>query len=94
MRAIVWLIILMIPLAAAGCGKQMAPSIQDVKKQHEARLLAIPGVVSVGIGLDPGGQPAIIVGLKAPDPEAEAKIPSSLDGYPVLIQIVGAIEAQ
>jgi hypothetical protein len=94
MKALVWLFILVVPLTAAGDGKKMAPSIQDVKKRHELRLLAMPDVVSVGIGLNPEGQTAIVIGLKAPNPDAEAKIPPTLDGYPVLIQIVGAIKAQ
>jgi hypothetical protein len=60
--------------------KIMTPSIQEVKKKHEARLLALPGVVSVGIGRDPRGNPAVIVGLDSPRPETQAQIPPQLDG--------------
>ena len=84
----------MMPLAVLGNGKDMSPSIQDVKKQYEKRLLSMPGVVSVGIGLDAAGHQAIMVGMKEPNPETEAKIPSTLEGHPVVIQIIGPIKVQ
>jgi len=74
--------------------KNMTPSIQDVKKKHEARLMSLPGVVSVGIGRDPQGNPAVIVGMDSPRAETQARIPPQLDGYPLLIQIVGPLKAQ
>jgi hypothetical protein len=54
----------------------------------------MPGVVSVGIGLDPNGNQAIIVGLDGPRPETAAKIPAMLEDYPVEVQIIGPIKAQ
>ena len=74
--------------------KIMTPPIQDVKKKHEARLMSLPGVVSVGIGRDPQGNPAVIVGLDSPRSETQARIPPQLDGYPLLTQIVGPLKAQ
>jgi hypothetical protein len=72
----------------------MHPSIREVKKTHELRLLTLPGVVSVGIGLDKKGQPAIIIGLDSPNPETEMKLPTELDGYSVVVRITGQIKAQ
>jgi hypothetical protein len=72
----------------------MAPSIQEVKKQHEARLVGLPGVVSVGIGLDQNGQQAIIIGLDGSNPGIEAQLPKTLEGYPVAVKDVGPIKAQ
>lgn len=72
----------------------MHPSIQEVKKLHEPRLLSLPGVVSVGIGLDEKGQSAIIIGLDSANPETEAKLPTELDGYSVAVRITGPIKAQ
>jgi len=72
----------------------MTPSIQDVKKKHAARLMSLPGVVSVGIGRDSQGNAAMIVGLDSPRSETQARIPPQLDGYPLLIQIVGPLKAQ
>ena len=71
----------------------MSDSIKDVKRRHEAGLLQLPGVVSVGIGRDDSGQPAIIVGLTAANPETESRIPKALEGYPVIVQVVGKITA-
>jgi hypothetical protein len=70
------------------------PSIQEVKKLHEHRLLALPGVVSVGIGLDEKGQSAIIIGLDSPNPETETKLPTELEGYLVAVRITGPLKAQ
>jgi hypothetical protein len=50
-------------------------------------------VVSVGIGRDKDGNPAIIVGLDGSHPEIEAQLPGSLENYPVLVEVVGPIKA-
>jgi hypothetical protein len=71
----------------------MPSSINDVKARHEAALLRLPDVVSVGIGLDENSNPAIIVGLKRPNPETESQLPTQLQGYTVLVRIVGEIRA-
>jgi hypothetical protein len=94
MRAMVSILVLLIPLTALGESQGMRPSIQEVKEQHAARFLGLADVVSVGIGLDSNGDQAIIVGLGRPNPETEAKIPPRLEGYPVVVQIVGSIKAQ
>ena len=94
MKTIIAVIVLIMPLLALGDDLNMPSSIQKVKKQHEARFLDMPGVVSVGLGLDPNGNQAIIVGLDGPRPETEAKIPAMLEDFPVVIQIVGPIKAQ
>jgi hypothetical protein len=87
-------IVLITPWLALGDDQGMSPSIQEVKKQHEARFLDMPGVVSVGIGLDPNGNQAIIVGLDASNPEIESKIPQMVEGFPVITQIIGSLKAQ
>lgn len=94
MRTIALAIVLITPWLALGDDLDMSPSIQDVKRQNEARFLAMQGVVSVGIGLDSNGNQAIIVGLDASNPEIEAKIPEIVDGFPVIIQIIGSLKAQ
>ena len=94
MRVIALAIVLITPWLALGDDQGMSPSIQEVKKQNEARFLAMPGVVSVGIGLDPSGNQAIIVGLETPNPEIEAKIPEMVEGFPVIVQIIGSLKAQ
>jgi hypothetical protein len=92
-----WLLIPLFLFSAflfRGDNPMTTPSIQDVKKKHEAKLMSLPGVVSVGIGLGPGGRPAVIVGLDKSRPEVQAQIPSQLEGHPLIIQILGLIKAQ
>lgn len=72
----------------------MLSSIKDVKKRHKARLLKIPSVVSVGIGLNKDGQSVIVIGLDGPNAKSERQLPSMLEGYPVEIRIVGTLKPQ
>ncbi|MDO9339901.1 MAG: hypothetical protein Q7T72_05165 [Bacteroidales bacterium] len=72
----------------------MSLTIQEVKEKHEARILKIEGVISVGIGLREDKTPAIIVGLNQDKQGLVRRIPLVLDGYPVEIQIIGSIKAQ
>lgn len=94
MRMIAICTMLLVPLLALGDDPDMSPSIQDVKRQHEAQLLKMTGVVSVGIGLDSEGNPAIIVGLDGSHPDTESNIPATLENFPVVVQTIGSIRAQ
>ena len=71
----------------------MAADIKTVKEKHQAALLALPGVVSVGIGLSEGEQ-VIIIGVDGKHPETIPKLPTNLEGYPVQTQTSGTIKAQ
>ena len=74
--------------------REMPATIQDVKARHARQLLATPGVVSVGIGLDAEGREMIVIGLDRPRPETQAALPTQLEGYPVRVDIIGAVKAQ
>ncbi len=69
----------------------------DVKKarrllaRHRRRLMALPDVVSVGVG-EVNGEAVILVGLRRPD--AAAGIPAQVEGVPVRTRVVGTIRAQ
>ena len=69
----------------------MSPTIEEVKARHVDSLMALPSVVSVGIGLNEAGDPAIVVGLDAPNPDTQERIPGELEGHPVEVQIIGPI---
>jgi hypothetical protein len=89
-----WLLILVLFPAMVLCkDKDMNRSIQQVKAKHENRLMEIPGVVSVGIGKDKSGNMAIIVGVDRPRSDTAAQLPRQLDGYPVVVEVVGSIKA-
>ena len=71
----------------------MSPTIQEVKAKHADRLLAMQGVVSVGIGKEADGKYVIIIGLDGPHSETVDQLPKALDGYPVRVQIIGPVKA-
>ena len=68
--------------------------IREVKARHEQGLLGTPGVVSVGVGLAPGGEQAIIVGVSSNAEALRKQLPNALEGYPVIVQNTGTIKAQ
>lgn len=94
MKAVMVFILLAFPAIVWCNGDDMTTNIREVKAKHESRLLQQPGVVSVGIGQDEAGREVIVVGLARDESKAAARIPETLDGYPVRIQTVGPIQAQ
>lgn len=88
-------------LAPAGCDGSDDPSeeevpvatIQEVKDAHTDAWMEVPGVVGVGIGLC-DGEECIRVFLARPSPEAEDAIPDRVGGYPVDLEVTGAVRPQ
>ena len=72
----------------------MALTIQEAKVRHAQRLLALPGVVSVGVGRDAEGREAIVVGLDRARPETQSRLPAQLEGYRVRVEVIGPVKAQ
>lgn len=72
----------------------MSATIREAKARHEARLLAMPGVVSVGVGRGDDGRPVIVIGVDEPRPQTMAELPETLEGHPVRVEIVGRIRSQ
>ena len=71
----------------------MPSEIDDVLQRHTASLMALPNVVSVGIG-ERDGRPTIVVGVTEMVPSAELapeeRIPEALEGHEVDVQELGA----
>src|SRR5881392_1868860 len=66
--------------------------INDVLRAHDKELLAIPGVVGIYVGeLDDGKTPCLKVMLLRKSDETERAIPKTLEGYPVVMEVTGAI---
>jgi hypothetical protein len=70
-------------------------AVRRVKERHEARLLAIPGVVGVGVGRSEKviGQAAIEIYVKQPKSSLHGLLPDSLEGVEVKIVETGEIHA-
>ena len=79
-----------------GCGAEKATERTDdiltVKERHEGQLLAIPGVVGVGIG-ERAGEQHVVVMVEERTAEHDRQVPDTLEGYPVLIEVTGPIDA-
>ncbi len=58
---------------------------------EEARLLAVPGVTSVGIGHGPAGGEALVVGVV--DAGVAAQLPREIKGVPVIVTVTGEVDA-
>lgn len=101
----IWRVLpLVLALYGAGCHTQPAHraetpdstmsrrDINLVLKEHDAELLAIPGVVGVFVGLlQDGKTPCLKVMADRKTPELESRIPKSLEGYPVVVEETGPI---
>jgi hypothetical protein len=84
----------------AGCGHPMTPNrssspprdINAVLADHDAELLAIPGVVGVYVGLLKDEKtPCLKVMLAREDSRLKRRIPRSLEGHPVVTEVTGEI---
>lgn len=66
--------------------------INAVLKDHDKKLLAIPGVVGVYVGLLPDDETLCLkVMVIKETEEIKERIPKSIEGYPVLIEESGPI---
>jgi hypothetical protein len=82
------------------CQKNMAQNhsaspkrdINEVLRDHDKELLAIPGVVGVYVAvLDDGKTPCLKVMLARSSVETERTLPKTLEGYPVVSEVTGEI---
>ena len=66
--------------------------INAVLADHDDRLMAMPGVVGVYIGvLEDGTTPCLKVMLRQPDKKLEQSLPRVLEGYRVVLEVTGEI---
>ena len=72
-----------------------APSrpVAAVLADHAPSLMALGGITAVGESALPDGTPCIRVFLLARDPEVEKRIPSRIEGHPVVVVVSGEIRA-
>ena len=67
-------------------------NIEAVLKEHTDRLLSLPGVVGTAIG-QCEEKPCIKVLVVKRTPELLEKIPSELQGFPVVVEETGPIRS-
>src|SRR5918999_4055734 len=99
-RWIFGLVCRLVAATATGCGKNMAQNnsptpkrdINAVLRDHDRKLLAIPGVVGVYVAvLEDGMTPCLKVMLARKTPESERDLPKSIEGHPVISEVTGEI---
>ncbi|MHB1017792.1 MAG: hypothetical protein ACYC2X_07910 [Coriobacteriia bacterium] len=75
-------------------GRESAGAAQagTVLAHHAEGLMRTSGVMSVGVGTDAAGNPAIVVGISGHQ-AAELGLPESIEGVPVVVQEVGRPDA-
>jgi hypothetical protein len=66
-------------------------AVEQVLAREEARLLAVPGVTSVGISLGTAVGEALAVGVV--DAGVAARLPLEIDGVPVVVTVTGEVDA-
>ena len=67
-------------------------TIEQVQREYTDVWMEIPGVVGTAIGMH-RGKPCILVLTASDSPEIRDKVPSIVEGYPVVIQYTGEIRA-
>jgi hypothetical protein len=96
------LLLTLVFLAGAGChGNHTPPSmntstprrdINDVLRDHDRELLAIPGVAGVFVGLlDDKKTSCLKVMVEKRAASLIKKIPSQIEGHPVIVEETGPI---
>jgi len=63
---------------------------KEVQERNTDRLMANPDVVGTAVGLNPGGQAAVMILTKKP---GVGGLPNQLEGVPVVIRVTGEIFA-
>jgi len=67
-------------------------TIEQVQEEHTDEWMALPGVEGTAIGLYEG-KPCIKVFTSRKPQQLRDKIPSTVEGYPVIIEETGAFHA-
>ena len=69
-----------------------SPAIEEVLNKHTDEWLTIPGVVGAAIG-EFSGRPCIQILVASKTRELSARLPSRVEGYPVVIKETGEFRA-
>src|SRR5438105_5109048 len=73
--------------------KRPTRPITEVLAEQAPHLMTLPGVTAVGESALPDGTPCIKVYIRAKDRELERRLPRSIEGYVVVVDVSGEIRA-
>jgi hypothetical protein len=79
--------------ADLGVSTDAVKSAKSVRDRHEDELKSLPGVVGTGIGADDNGHAEIQVYFEKLTPQAQAALPTEVEGTPVKAVETGAFVA-
>lgn len=68
-------------------------AIAAVLEEHSPGLIRTPGVAAVAESRDAQGQPCVLILVVRLTPELRARLPRTLEGWPVVVQESGEIRA-
>jgi hypothetical protein len=77
---------------SAGGQKVAAKTIEQVLDSHTAKWMSVPGVAGTAIG-ESDGRPCIKILVFRKTEELKKKIPSRVEGFPVILEEVGKVRA-
>ena len=82
-------------VALTNCMSADGPTrtVADVLRAHTVELMKIPGVVGTGEG-EVRGEPAVLVLVSRKTSEVSRRVPRRLEGYPVVVRVVGDVRAR
>ena len=69
-------------------------AIDDIRAHLESEIMAVEGVVYVGVGIANDGKHYLKIGTSVPPDEVRAKLPPEVFQVEVVLEYVGTIEAQ
>jgi len=72
--------------------KKTKMTVSEVLAKYTDEWMSVPGVIGTGEGKT-NGKPAITIFVEQRSETIEKKIPKTAEGYPVVIEVTGTIEA-
>jgi hypothetical protein len=87
-------VLLLSPTLPAGAQSAEFRRLKSIQSRHEDEIMAIPGVVGIGIGRGAADGLAFKVLVAVRTPAIEAAVPDDIEGVPVDVEEIGEIVAQ
>ena len=90
-----WLLVAACQLSCKDSNSNSSVTTRDINavlRDHDKKLMAIPGIVGIYVGLLPDGKTACLKVMAATNTaQIQRSVPKKLEGYPVVIEETGII---